>query len=69
MDRGNIPNDVGVDAVVLVAQLVTDGNDVGPGHVRLLVAKVWRQMIDRLGDNEHGVLHGIAEGEVAFELG
>ena len=68
IDGCHLPNDVGIDAMVFVAELVADGDDVRPGYIGIALPQFGRQMDDRFRDDQHGVLDGIPKGEVALEV-
>lgn len=47
MRLGDVPDDIGINALVLVPQLVSDGDDVAPGHSGILRAITFRYVPDR----------------------
>lgn len=68
MDGRHLPNDVGVDAVVLVTKFMANGDDVRPGYLGILLPQFGRQVVHRLCDDEHGILNGRTKGQVALEV-
>lgn len=68
VDRNGFPNDLQINARIVMNQNITDTGNFSPGNLRMLITKIVRNMFNGLAHNFEGTDAGI-RGHLMFRKG